>query len=298
MNKGKKCKKILILVGLLVLAGINIYSYTIKNIAKEMEIAEMGGIENYEKLQAAFETEKYREDRKVWVENTKKQFSDPRMEQQIEAMRKQRIAEKEAKAMRLKWGEDVLNVLKDIKNRHHFINGPKDARFTIVEYSEFLCPYCKKHSEAGTLEAVKETFKGKVNTIHVPYLVHAEAQNLELGLLCARDQKDAKTYYTFIKEMFKSPTEFRKPEENFKLLEGVAKKVGYDVKKLKKCVEDEVYVEELRNEASNVYKLFGVEGTPWNILIDTKTGKYYQIGGLAPKSMFENKINEILGQDK
>jgi protein-disulfide isomerase len=38
------------------------------------------------------------------------------------------------------------------------VRGDKDARFTIIEYTELLCPYCQRHSVNGTIESVMEQF--------------------------------------------------------------------------------------------------------------------------------------------
>ncbi len=284
MTKSNQCMKWIILGGLVVLTGINVYNYCTKNIAKEYEVLQSGGIENYNKLHEAYESTKYKENSEQELKKVKTQVEG--LGAQLEAM-------KQAEEAKVKAGAPAIERLEKIKASHKFINGSKDARFTILEYSELLCPFCKEHSNKGTLEKVKEIFKGEVNVIHVPYLVHDEAKDLELGVLCARDQKDSDTYYAFLKNMFKADTGFKKGEENTRIMLEEAKKSGYDVDALKKCIEEEKYIDELNTDTTEARMGFGVTGTPGNIIIDSKNGEITEVPGMQPVSSFEAAITAL-----
>jgi hypothetical protein len=39
---------------------------------------------------------------------------------------------------------------------------------------------------------------------------------------------------------------------------------------------------------------FGITWTPWNVLINTKTGEYAKLPGAYPVSEFEKTINSLL----
>jgi protein-disulfide isomerase len=43
--------------------------------------------------------------------------------------------------------------------------GNKNARITIVEYSDFICPFCKRHYTAQTLEKIVEKYPNDVNMV-------------------------------------------------------------------------------------------------------------------------------------
>jgi protein-disulfide isomerase len=53
--------------------------------------------------------------------------------------------------------EDVKTIVEDMVSNSP-IRGDKDARFTIVEYTELHCPYCQRHAQAGTINSVIEKF--------------------------------------------------------------------------------------------------------------------------------------------
>jgi protein-disulfide isomerase len=46
-----------------------------------------------------------------------------------------------------------------------YILGKKDARITIIEYSDFLCPFCKRHYEAQTIENLVKKYPNDVNMV-------------------------------------------------------------------------------------------------------------------------------------
>ncbi len=144
MGKINQCTMWIVLGGLTILTGVNIYNYSTKNVAKELEVLQQGGIENHKNLTAAYQNTKYVEKQKTGLEGMKKQVEG--MADQLAAMEKAEEAAKKAEELRLKPGKSVLDKLSQIKETNKFIAGPEDARFTILEYSELLCPFCKRHS--------------------------------------------------------------------------------------------------------------------------------------------------------
>lgn len=256
MNK-KTIMKSILLVCLLALTGINLYTYFSGNVYKEFDLIQVGGKENWAKLQTAFSTEKYQQSKKDELKKAKEMMNATAP-----------VAQDPHGDAMTKKGTPVLDELAKIKQAHPFVKGDENARFTILEYSEILCPYCQRHSKDGTLEAVMEAFSGDVNIMHIPYLVHGQANELEQGILCARDQKDAKMYYDLIKKAFATPA------TNKQLLLTLAKEIGYDEKALDTCISEEKYAKALVDQTAEARALFGVTGTPGNIIIDTKTGKY------------------------
>ena len=46
-----------------------------------------------------------------------------------------------------------------------YIKGNKNARITIIEYSDMLCPFCKRHYNAQTIENLIAKYPNDVNMI-------------------------------------------------------------------------------------------------------------------------------------
>ena len=66
--------------------------------------------------------------------------------------------------------------------------GAANAPITIVEFSDFECPYCVRAEEA--VNKVMEAYKGKVRLVYRDYPLpfHAKAQKASEAALCAGDQ--------------------------------------------------------------------------------------------------------------
>lgn len=68
------------------------------------------------------------------------------------------------------------------------VEGDASAKVTLVEYSDFECPYCMNH--ASTLKQILEEYSGKVRLVyrHFPLSFHANAQLAAEASECAGDQ--------------------------------------------------------------------------------------------------------------
>lgn len=66
--------------------------------------------------------------------------------------------------------------------------GPAQAAVTVVEFSDFQCPYCKQTS--GVLNEILQTYKDDVRLVfkHLPLQIHLEAFKAAQASFCAREQ--------------------------------------------------------------------------------------------------------------
>ena len=66
--------------------------------------------------------------------------------------------------------------------------GPADAPVTIVEFSEFQCPFCRR--VLPTLREVEDRYRGRVRLVfrHFPLARHKDAPKAAEAAECARDQ--------------------------------------------------------------------------------------------------------------
>ena len=97
------------------------------------------------------------------------------------------------------WGDEVKNVVEDML-AHTPVRGDENARFTIVEYTELLCPFCQRHSQAGTINAVIEQFPGEVNSVSRHFIIHGdEALQLASAMECVAELNPSAYYETFEK---------------------------------------------------------------------------------------------------
>ena len=99
-------------------------------------------------------------------------------------------------------GNEVKNVVEDMLANVP-VRGDVNARFTIVEYTELLCPFCQRHSQQGTINAVMEQFPWEVNSVSRHFIIHGdEALQLASAMECIAELNPSVYYETF-EEAFK-----------------------------------------------------------------------------------------------
>jgi protein-disulfide isomerase len=131
--------------------------------------------------------------------------------------------------------------------------GPADAKVTIVEFSDFQCPFCSKAANVTT--QVKEKYGDKVRFVfrHFPLPFHPNAHEAAEASLAADAQGK---FWPFHDKLFANQSALDR-----KALEGYAKELGMDVPKLKKALDEKTFAAQvdadmkLGEEAS-------VDGTP------------------------------------
>lgn len=137
--------------------------------------------------------------------------------------------------------------------------GDKDAPITIVEFSDYECPFCKSFY-TDTLPELKSEYidTGKVKLVYrdFPLNSHANALPAAIAAECAREQGGDEVYFDFHDMIF---TNSSRPTRD--VLITYAGNVGVDVDKFTKCLDDEKYIDEVQADLSDGASL-GVTGTP------------------------------------
>jgi len=80
-------------------------------------------------------------------------------------------------------------VAKNIDKTKGYTTGAKNARVTIIEFSDFECPYCQR--AYSTVEQVMKDYQGKVSLTYIQFplvQIHSNAEKAAEASLCAADQ--------------------------------------------------------------------------------------------------------------
>ncbi len=186
--------------------------------------------------------------------------------------------------------ESIMSAVEDILASAP-VRGEKDARFTILEYSELLCPYCQRQSANGTIDAVIENFNGEVNSVFRHYIVHGEsALALAAVMECVAELK-ADVYYDVLEKAFAARSEWNLQDTT--ALVDLAANNWVNKSKLQSCVDEWKYRDAVTTMASQWASLFGVSWTPGNVIIDRETGKFVLIPGAYPAESLIEQINAM-----
>lgn len=180
---------------------------------------------------------------------------------------------------------DIAGIIEDYP-----LKGNADARFVWVEYSDLECPYCKSLHDAGTISQVMDKYGDDVAFVfkHYPLDFHQNAARAAEAAECAAQLGGSDAYYAFIDEVFAQGV----PVDA--VLKEAATSAGLDADALMACADEGKYADKIQASMSEGQSLFGVTGTPGNVVIDTQTGEYRVIAGAYPASEFIKNIDEML----
>ncbi|MBX3025776.1 DsbA family protein [bacterium] len=156
--------------------------------------------------------------------------------------------------------------------------GPADAKVTIIEFSDYECPFCKR-AEAS-VEQVKETYGDKVRIAYrnYPLPFHQSARPAAQAALCANEQ--GKFWAMHDKLMAAKDLSAAN-------LQQIASDVGLDRKKFDECVAAERGKEMIEQDLA-AGQAAGVNGTPAFFI----NGRL--LDGAQPFEKFQEIIDEEL----
>jgi protein-disulfide isomerase len=116
--------------------------------------------------------------------------------------------------------------------------GPTDAKVTIVEYSDFQCPFCARAEEIVQGEVLKQ-YGDKVTFIYKQFpltSIHPWAEPASIIGLCVYKQAGNDAYWKYHTAVFKAQKEIPNENPADKLL-ALAKDAGADQAKVKACFD-------------------------------------------------------------
>lgn len=197
-------------------------------------------------------------------------------------------AQKAASEETSKRDEEFKNPLKPEIDETRAIWGPKDAPITVVEYSDFQCPYCSRGFQ--TVEEVKKAYEGKVRFIfkHLPLDFHPMAMPAAKYFEAIARQSPEKAY-KFHDMVFSNQGDLGTKKEAF--LKDTAKKVGANMKTLDKDLADASLMERITKDTAEAQK-FGISGTPGFIINGVS------LKGAYPFPEFKTIIDRQLSEKK
>ena len=170
------------------------------------------------------------------------------------------------------------------------ILGDKNAEISIVEFSDFQCPFCER-VYSGALADFKESnfFKDdQVNLIYKQFpltSIHPYAQKAAEASLCASDQGKFWEYHDMLFANQQALDETS--------LKSYAQQLGLDSATFNSCLDGDEKASEVSKETQQGIKAGG-QGTPYFVIINNKNKETESVSGAVPFSEFESAINSLL----
>lgn len=144
------------------------------------------------------------------------------------------------------------------------ILGDKNAVLTMVEFSDYECPFCKRYFDQ-TFTQIKKDYidTGKLKMVFrdLPLSFHDPMATTEaIAANCAREQGGDTVYFKFHDEMFKNTTSngngLTKDDLN-----KFAADLGLNSANFKTCLDSQKYKDEVEKDLTDA-TTYGANGTP------------------------------------
>ena len=171
-------------------------------------------------------------------------------------------------------------------------NGRATAPITLIEISDYHCPYCRRHVQQTQPRIYSELVNtGKVRHVFVHYPIaqlHPDAYRSHEAAACANDQGK---FWDLHKKLFETPL------KTVEQLTAVAQDAGLDGNALRACLESGKHAQEVQASVERIAKL-NVNGTPMFLLGrtagDSKVTVAKVVEGAQPYEAFKMAVDEIL----
>ena len=185
--------------------------------------------------------------------------------------------------------------LRPVSRERDHVRGIPDAPVTLVEYSDFECPFCK--SFHSTVKKVVDDSGGRVRWVyrHFPLdEIHSKARKEAAASECAAELGGNDAFWKFADRFFQlTPSNNRTDIDA--VLPQVAREIGLDPARFASCLgsgrHDRRVEEDRQNGAAT-----GGNGTPWSLIV-SKSGKTYSLSGAQPYAAVKQLI-DLAQQEK
>ncbi|MBU3924628.1 prolipoprotein diacylglyceryl transferase [Patescibacteria group bacterium] len=160
-------------------------------------------------------------------------------------------------------------------------SGSESAPVTIIEFSDFMCPYCKQENDIVKQVLAAYPDKARLVFKHLPLPIHPEAQFAAEAAECAGDQGK---FFEMADTLFANQDKLDAAS-----ITKYARDLKLDGKKFKECTDSGKFKDKIAND-SQIAAEFGIGGTPAFFVGDEF------LGGAASFEQFKEIIDAKLAK--
>ena len=159
--------------------------------------------------------------------------------------------------------------------------GPSDAPVTIVEFTDYECPYCRRYYRQTYHQLLAE-FEGEVHYVvrNYPLSIHPDARKAAEAAECAHNQERFWDYHDHLFEH----ADALEPQD----LKSYARELGLDGEQFDRCLESGAESETVEQDMATGRRL-GIRGTP-TFFVNGRP-----LVGAQPLSAFRSAIQRARG---
>ncbi len=181
------------------------------------------------------------------------------------------------------------------RGRDH-IRGNPDAPVTLIEFSDFECPFCKRFHE--TMNKLVTDSKDQVKWVyrHFPLeeLHPVKARKEAAASECAAELGGNDAFWKFADRFYEVTPSNNKTDIDT-VLPRIAREIHLDEAKFASCLASGKHDRRIAEDYQEAVASGG-RGTPWTIIV-SKSGKTYPLSGAQPYAAVKQLVDRAL-QDK
>jgi len=175
------------------------------------------------------------------------------------------------------------------------VRGDPNAPITIIEFSDFQCPFCSRfHTQ--TLPTILEEYvdTGKVKFVYRDFpiqSIHPNAMPAAAASECAHEQNK---YWEYHDALFERQQNWNnlKLSDSIDTFKKMAKEFGMNENQFNSCLDSGKYIDEINKDLKDGTN-YGITGTPGFFVGNEKSG-YVKLIGAQPIETFKKIIDSQL----
>lgn len=186
--------------------------------------------------------------------------------------------------------EQAKNV-RPVSDTDHIYGNPK-AEITLVEYSDFECPFCKRFHP--TAKQLIDQSGGKVNWVyrHFPLEFHNPgAQKQAEASECAGKLGGDKAFWRY-SDLIYARTKSNGNGFPISRLVPLAEEIGLESAPFKQCLDSGEMNSKVKEDYENGVAS-GISGTPGNIFLHNSSGDVVPMAGALPLASLQEAVNRL-----
>jgi protein-disulfide isomerase len=177
----------------------------------------------------------------------------------------------------IEYAELSEETLKIIEGDNNYWTGSADPKVTIVEFSDFACPYCQ--NSFPKIREISLKYKDSVKIIFRDMPLQENSLNLAMAGRCAGEQG---LFWLMHDRLFQNQGIYKKED-----LSELANQIGADVSQFNSCLDSSKYIKQVQKDFSDGENL-EIRGTPTWFINGNK------VEGDIPYSTFTQIIEQLL----
>lgn len=203
------------------------------------------------------------------------------IEQQQQAQRDAQRQQQEAAASRLR----------PASTEDDFIRGAENAEFTMIEYSDFECPFCKRFHDTGVSFTRNNE---EVNWVHRHFPLpnhNPQALQAAVGAECVGHDQGSEAYWSYNDRYYETTRSGGRgmPDQSVIELMMASGMAEADAEACLNDIEMQARVEAMQEEGQQS----GVTGTPGIFIRHNPTGQVTRIPGAVPLPDLQNRFEQF-----